>query len=247
MVNVGENPFQSEQLSRLRRRIAKNTSNSKSVAPHVLTSIEVNYNSVEIARNSIREDWKSQVPFSLTYLPFVAVATCRALSEYPRLNASLDNGEIRIYESVNLAFAVDLDYEGLVAPIVRAVEKMSVGEVALAIFDISQRARKNELVPDDVSGATFTLTNAGSYGTMLSFPIINQPNVAILSTDGVHRKPVVVSDANGEESICVASVGVLSLAWDHRPFDGAYVASFMQRLKTLIESTNWVDEIALPE
>ena len=109
----------------------------------------------------------------------------------------------------------------MVAPIVRAVEKMSVGEVALAIFDVSQRARKNELVPDDVSGATFTLTNAGSYGTMLSFPIINQPNVAILSTDGVHRKPVVVSDANGEESICVASVGVLSLAWDHRPFDGA--------------------------
>ena len=234
MVGVGENPFQSEQLSRLRRRIAKNTSNSKSVAPHVLTSIEVNYNSVEIARNSIREDWKSQLQFSLTYLPFVAVAASRALSDYPRLNASLDDGEIRIYESVNLAFAVDLDYEGLVAPVVRAVEKMSVGEVALAIFDVSQRARKNELVPDDVSGATFTLTNAGSYGTMLSFPIINQPNVGILGVGVVKKRPVVI-ETNDGDTIGIKSMMYLSLGFDHRLIDGAGGSQFIESIRENIE------------
>ena len=154
----------------------------------------------------------------------------------------MGDGELIVHGDVNLAVAVDLDFEGLLAPVVRGVEDMSLTEVARAIVDMAGRARSKKLVPDDLAGGTFTITNPGQYGTMFQFPIINQPQVAILSTDGISRKPVVVVDGAGVESVVVHSVGVLALAWDHRAFDGAYAAAFLARLREVIETHDWESE-----
>jgi len=116
-------------------------------------------------------------------------------------------------------------------------------QIAREIADIASRARTKQLQPDELSGGTFTITNAGQYGTLMQFPIINQPQVAILSTDGVQRKPVVVADEHGNESIAIHSVGVLALAWDHRAFDGAYAAAFLHRIKEALETRDWLAEV----
>ena len=215
---------------------------SKSTSPHVLTAMEVDYGRVEEARRAHGPAWKAAEGRSLTYLPFIVRALVEALADFPRINASVGDGELIVHGDVNLAVAVDLDFEGLLAPVVRGVEDMSLTEVARAIVDMAGRARSKKLVPDDLAGGTFTITNPGQYGTMFQFPIINQPQVAILSTDGISRKPVVVVDGAGVESVVVHSVGVLALAWDHRAFDGAYAAAFLARLREVIETHDWESE-----
>jgi 2-oxoglutarate dehydrogenase E2 component (dihydrolipoamide succinyltransferase) len=119
---------------------------------------------------------------------------------------------------------------------------MTVPEIARAIADVAERARSKKLVPDDLAGGTFTVTNPGQYGTLFQFPIINQPQVAILSTDGVTRRPVVEVDDEGNETVGIGSIGVLALAWDHRAFDGAYAASFLRRVRDVLESSDWAGE-----
>ena len=145
---------------------------------------------------------------------------------------------------MNLAVAVDLDFQGLLAPVVRDADGKRMRSIARDIVDIARRARSKQLSPDELTGGTFTLTNAGSYGTMMQFPIINQPQVAILSTDGVKRKPVVIEDDYGNESIAIHSVGVLAMAWDHRAIDGAYAAAFLARVKEILETRDWDAELA---
>ena len=142
-----------------------------------------------------------------------------------------------------MAIAVDIDFEGLLAPVVKNVDGKRLRQIARDITDVAGRTRTKQLTPDDLSGGTFTLTNAGQYGTMMQFPIINQPQVAILSTDGVTRNPVVVTDEFGNESIAIHSVGVLALAWDHRAFDGAYAAAFLNRIQEILETRDWEAEI----
>ena len=151
--------------------------------------------------------------------------------------------ELIVHAGVNLAIAVDIDFQGLLAPVIHRAEGKRLRQIARDIVDLANRARSRKLSPDDLSGGTFTLTNAGQYGTMMQFPIINQPQVAILSTDGVTRKPVVVTDNYGNESIAIHSVGVLAMAWDHRAFDGAYAAAFLHQVKELIETRDWEAEI----
>jgi 2-oxoglutarate dehydrogenase E2 component (dihydrolipoamide succinyltransferase) len=210
---------------------------SKATSPHVLTAMEVDYGRVDEARRAHGPAWKAAEGRSLTYLPFIVRAVAEALVDHPRINASVGDGELTVHRDLNLAVAVDLDFEGLVAPVVRRAGGMSVPELARSIADVAERARAKQLSPDDLAGGTFTVTNAGQYGTLFQFPIINQPQVAILSTDGVARKPVVVVDDDGNETVGVGSVGVLALAWDHRAFDGAYAASFLRRLRDVLEQT----------
>lgn len=126
----------------------------------------------------------------------------------------------------------------------KGVEDLRLRAIARRVVDLANRARSKRLLPDDLAGGTFTLTNPGQWGTMMQFPIINQPQVAILSTDGIKRKPVVVTDADGGESIAIHSVGVLALAWDHRAFDGAYVAAFLDELRNIIQTRNWEEELS---
>ena len=230
-------------LNRIRRRTADHMVMSKQTSPHVLTAIEVDYEGVEAVRRASKQAWKAAEGFSLTYLPFIARAVVDALRDYPHLNASFGDDELIVHSNVNLAIAVDIDFQGLLAPVIQGADGKRLRQIARDIVDLANRARSRKLSPDDLSGGTFTLTNAGQYGTMMQFPIINQPQVAILSTDGVTRKPVVVTDSFGNESIAIHSVGVLAMAWDHRAFDGAYAAAFLHRVKELIETRDWETEI----
>ena len=230
-------------LNRIRRRTADHMVMSKQTSPHVLTAIEVDYEGVEKVRRASKQAWKAEEGFSLTYLPFIARAVVDALRDYPHLNASFGEDELIVHAGVNLAIAVDIDFQGLLAPVIQRAEGKRLRQIARDIVDLANRARSRKLSPDDLSGGTFTLTNAGQYGTMMQFPIINQPQVAILSTDGVTRKPVVVTDNFGNESIAIHSVGVLAMAWDHRAFDGAYAAAFLHQVKELIETRDWEAEI----
>lgn len=216
---------------------------SKHTSPHVLTAMEVDYERVEQVRSEFKAGWKAEEGFSLTYLPFIARAVIDALRDYPHMNASFGDDELVVHGHVNLAIAVDIDFEGLLAPVVKGADGKRLRQIARDIVDLAARARTRQLSPDDLTGGTFTLTNAGQYGTMMQFPIINQPQVAILSTDGVQRKPVVVTDQRGNESIAIHSVGVLAMAWDHRAFDGAYAAAFMHRVKEIIEEREWEAEV----
>ncbi len=205
--------------------------------------MEVDYERVEQVRSEFKVGWKAEEGFSLTYLPFIARAVIDALRDYPHMNASFGDDELVVHGHVNLAIAVDIDFEGLLAPVVKGADGKRLRQIARDIVDLAARARTRQLSPDDLTGGTFTLTNAGQYGTMMQFPIINQPQVAILSTDGVQRKPVVVTDERGNESIAIHSVGVLAMAWDHRAFDGAYAAAFMHRVKEIIEEREWEAEV----
>ena len=230
-------------LNNVRRRTAEHMVMSKQTSPHVLTAIEVDYEGVEMVRRAAKQAWKAEEGFSLTYLPFIARAVIDALRDHPHLNASFGGDELVVHSGVNLAIAVDIDFQGLLAPVIHGAEGRRLRQIARDIVDLANRARSRKLGPDDLAGGTFTLTNAGQYGTMMQFPIINQPQVAILSTDGVSRKPVVVTDSYGNESIAIHSIGVLAMAWDHRAFDGAYAASFLHRVKELIETRDWEAEI----
>ena len=230
-------------LNNIRKRTAEHMVMSKSTSPHVLTAMEVDYERVEQVRKTHKGAWKVEEGFSLTYLPFIARAVADALRDFPHLNASFGGDHLIVHDEVNMAIAVDIDFEGLLAPVVKNVDGKRLRQIARDITDVAGRTRTKQLTPDDLSGGTFTLTNAGQYGTMMQFPIINQPQVAILSTDGVKRKPVVVTDEFGNESIAIHSVGVLALAWDHRAFDGAYAAAFLNRIQEILETRDWDAEI----
>ena len=233
-----------EPINRIRRLTGDYMVASKATSPHVLTAIEVDYENIERVRRAHRDAWKATEGFSLTYLPFIARALSTALREFPYLNASVGQGELIVHQQTNLAIAVDLNFEGLLAPVVHDIDAKRMRAIAREIVDLAGRARSKQLTADNIVGGTFTITNAGQYGTLMQFPVINQPQVAILSTDGVSRKPVVITDAHGNESIGIHSVGVLALAWDHRAFDGAYAAAFLNRLREVLQTNDWEAELA---
>jgi 2-oxoglutarate dehydrogenase E2 component (dihydrolipoamide succinyltransferase) len=233
-----------EPLNRIRKMTAEHMVMSKQTSPHVLTAVEVDYENVERVRRRHRDSWKADEGFGLTYLPFIARALSTALREYPYLNSSVEGSDLVVHNEVNLAIAVDVNFEGLLAPVVHDLDSKRMRAVAREIYDLANRARSKQLKADEVMGGTFTITNAGQYGTMMQFPIINQPQVAILSTDGISRKPVVVTNDDGDESIAIHSVGVLAMAWDHRAFDGAYAAAFLNRMREILETHDWEAELA---
>ena len=230
-------------LSNIRRITGEHMVRSKQVSPHVLTAVEVDFEGVEQVRRAHREEFKAEHGFSLTYLPFIARAVCDAIHDYPHINASVGENELVVHNYVNLAVAVDLDFQGLLAPVVVDADRKRLTAIAEEVADLSRRARAKKLNANEISGGTFTITNPGQWGTMMQFPIINQPQVAILSTDGIRRRPVVVTAEDGGEAIAIHSVGVLALAWDHRAFDGAYVAAFLDHVRSIIETRDWHAEI----
>jgi 2-oxoglutarate dehydrogenase E2 component (dihydrolipoamide succinyltransferase) len=144
---------------------------------------------------------------------------------------------------VNLGIAVDLDHEGLIVPVVHRAEEVTLRGIARRVRDLATRARNRQLTADDISGGTFSITNDGPFGTYFTVPIINQPQVAILATDGVKRRPVVVTHDDGSESIAIHSTGLFGMSWDHRAVDGAYVSSFLRRASELISTRDWLAEL----
>jgi len=228
-----------ESFNNVRRRTGEHMVNSVATSPHALTVVEVDYENVEQARRAHREAWRASEGFSLTYLPFIVVAVADALANWPRLNASVEEGGLRLWRSRNVGVAVDLDYDGLIVPVLRDADSFSLRGVARTMNELAARARERRLTPDDITGGTFTISNNGSFGTYTTAAIINQPQVAVLSTDGVARRPVVVSDRFGNESIVVHSVGHLAMGWDHRAFDGSYAAGFLGHIRQMLENHDW--------
>ena len=225
-------------FNNLRKMTAEHMVRSKATSPHVLQAVEADFASVGRARQAVSAQWKDREGFSLTWLPFVARAVCIAIRDFPRINALIEGESLVVHRRINLGIAVDLDFDGLVAPVVKDADRMSLPELARAIRDLSSRARANKLTPDDFTGGTYTISNSGVFGTMITAPIINQPQVAILSTDGVTKKPVVIESEDGE-SIAIRPVGVLAQSFDHRAIDGAYSAAFLHRVREVIETTSW--------
>lgn len=225
-----------------RKLTAEHMVRSKATSPHVLQAIQVDFLAVDIARRSIKESFKAKEGFSLTYLPFIANAVCDAISSFPRINASVVGEALHIHKTINLAIAVDLGEEGLVVPVIRDAADLTVAELAKAINDIAAKSRDGKLSGNDFTGATYTLSNNGSTGTFITAPIISQPQVAILSTDGVRKKAVVIEGDCGDE-IVVRPVGVLAQSFDHRAIDGAYSGSFLSRVKKILEETDWAAKL----
>jgi pyruvate dehydrogenase E2 component (dihydrolipoamide acetyltransferase) len=213
----------------VRRRTAVALLASKRTAAHALTYTSADYSAVDAARAGRR----------LTALPFVARAVIDALHDFPYLNATVDGDALVLHSAVNLGIAVDLDFAGLVVPVIRHADDLRLPALAERIREVAMRARSKQLGADDLAGGTFTITNPGAAGTWMSFPILNAPQVGILSTDGV-AKQVVVDDRGG---LRMLPVGNLCITFDHRAVDGAYAGAFLRRVRENVEERDWAAEI----
>ena len=222
----------------IRKRVAENTAKSWQTAPHVLQVAEADFLRVDQARKRHGAAWKAREGFSLTYLPFIVRAVSIALGKFPKLNASLQGDGLVLHRRINIGIAVDLNFDGLVVPVLKDVPAKSLPQIAREINDLAQRARAGKLRPDEMTEGTYTITNNGAFGTVITAPIINQPQVAILSADGIRKKPVVI-ESDGGDSIAIRPVGVLAQSFDHRAVDGSYSAAFLAEVKNAIESRNW--------
>ena len=225
-----------------RKKTAEHMVYSKATSPHVLQAVEVDFSKVEKARKSIGSDWKKRQGFSLTYLPFIIKAVCSAIKDFPNINGLVEEDQLVIFDRVNLAIAIDLSFEGLVAPVIVDADLKAVTEISRSINDLAERARTDKLTPDEFKNATYTISNNGSYGTLITAPIINQPQIAILSTDGITKRPMVIEN-DGEDTIAIRPVGILAQSFDHRAIDGSYSGAFMRKLKEIIEEKDWLGSI----
>ena len=230
-------------FTNIRRLTAEHMVRSKATSAHTLVVIEADYEGIERVRRANKDRFKQEEGMSLTYLPFVARAVVDVLRDFPHLNASVGDDALLVHRDVNLGIAVDLDRQGLIVPVLHNADGQSLRGIARAFSDLAERARNRRLSADDISGGTFTITNPGPFGTFITAPIINQPQVGILSTDGVKRRPVVVTAADGTEAIAIHSVGMLGLSFDHRAVDGAYASAFLRSLAQEIETRDWAAEL----
>jgi 2-oxoglutarate dehydrogenase E2 component (dihydrolipoamide succinyltransferase) len=233
----------SVKLSKIRRLTGDHMVMSKATSPHAFSVVEVDFAKVDVTRSKLKAEWKATEGFSLTYLPFIARALIDALGEFSHMNASVVDDALVVHNYIDLGIAVDLQYEGLLAPVIRNAETKRLRAIAQEISDLANRAKTRKLSPDEIQGGTFTISNNGSAGSVLTMPIINQPQVAIVSTDAIVRKPVAVDLPDGSEGIAIHPVGNLAMSWDHRAFDGAYAAGFLKRVKEILETRDWDAEV----
>lgn len=227
----------------IRRRTAEHMVLAKATAAHAHAVALSDYEAVERVRRAYGASWREEEGFGLTYLPFVARAVVDALHDFPLANATVGEDALVVHHAVHLGIAVDLDYRGLVVPVLRDADDRRFRAIAREIVALAARARSRKLSPDDLTGGTFTITNPGSLGTFLSVPVINHPQVAILSTDGVAKRPVAVPTADGGAALAIHAVGMLTLGFDHRAIDGAYATAFLARVRELLAGRRWEDEL----
>ncbi|MGD1106375.1 MAG: dihydrolipoamide acetyltransferase family protein [Terracidiphilus sp.] len=231
-------------LTRMRAIIAERMVESVRVSPHVYTVYKVDMTRIARLREQRKANFDHRHHVKLTFMPFIAAAAVAALRRCPIVNASLENtGQglaIRYHRSIDLGIAVALDW-GLIVPVIRHAEQRSFADLARSIADLALRARSKKLLPDEVGGSTFTLTNAGAFGGEYGMPIINQPESAILAVGGLRKEPAVLTDAEGNDSIAIRSMQYFCLGFDHRLIDGADGGKFMLEFKKTLE--NWSQEI----
>ena len=228
-------------LNRIRRTTAQRLSQSWAVVPQAFQAVEVNYSNLDFVRSEMKEKSLDKA-FKISYLSFVARAIAIARDSFPLINSTFNEKEIVVAESLNLSIAVDLKFDGLIVPVIKRAENYKLTDLNDKINDLVHRAQNNDLDQDEHYGGTYTISNNGSMGTYITAPIVNPPQVAIMSFDGIIKKPVIIEDKNGDK-IGIRKMGVLGQSFDHRAFDGAYAASFLKEVKTIIEDYNWQSEI----
>jgi len=231
---VGE---QAEPVTAMRRGIADHMRRSLDTAAHVTSAIEVDMSKVVAAREVLKKEYQAAYGVNPTYLAFIARAAVDTLKDYPYVNGELRGDSIVTRNFVNLGIAVELaDGKGLIVPVIRNAETMNLLGIAKAVADLAARSREKKLVPDDVAGGTFTITNPGGYGTFHGTPVINQPQSAILGTYALVKRPWVITDENGNDAIAIKPMMNITLTYDHRLVDGAYAGRFLRDLRTRLES-----------
>jgi 2-oxoglutarate dehydrogenase E2 component (dihydrolipoamide succinyltransferase) len=226
---TAEGPVEVVKMDVMRQRIAEHMVRSKATSPHVASVTECDMTGIVRYREGTKGEFEQKYGFKLTYTPFIVAAAVRALLDYPMMNASVEGTEILVKRFVNVGVAVALD-NGLIVPVVKHAEEKSFLGLARAITELAARARSKKLVPDDVSGGTFAVTNMGGFGNLFGLPIINQPNVGILGAGAIVKRPVVLG-----EGIAVRDIMYLSLSYDHRVVDGALGGYFIQRVRYYLE------------
>jgi pyruvate dehydrogenase E2 component (dihydrolipoamide acetyltransferase) len=227
-------------MSAMRKGIAEHMRRSLDTAAHVTTTFEVDLSKMVAIREKFKREYEERHGVKLTYLAFIARATIDAIDKWPWMNAELRGESIVVKNYVNLGIAVALEGgKGLIVPVIKNAEGLNLLGLARSIADVAERARNKKLVPDDVQGGTFTITNPGGFGAIHGTPIISQPQVAILDVEAMVKRPVVVSDKDGSDVIAIRPIMNLCLSYDHRLVDGAYAAQFMRDLKTNLQT--WED------
>lgn len=224
-------------MSHIRKAIAEHMTRSLQVSARAWNMVEVDMEKIARLREATKEAFKAREGFNLTYMPFVSRAAADALLAFPLVNAELSGEEIVVKHYVNLGIAVSYD-QGLIVPVVKGADTMNLVGLARAINDLAVRARAHKLQPDEVHGGTFTITNPGPFGSIMSVPIINQPQTAILAFDSVEKRPVVVDDA-----IAIHHMVYISMSWDHRVIDGAVASQFLGRMKENLETWDWNEDL----
>jgi pyruvate/2-oxoglutarate dehydrogenase complex dihydrolipoamide acyltransferase (E2) component len=229
-------------LNTIRRRTGERLAENWRTIPHVFQAIEADFTGIESARSDMKARFKAEQGISLTYLPFIARATCLALDAFPHVNAQFDGKVLSLSRDVNLGIAVDLNHNGLVVPVIKNAGDLTTLGLAKALGRMVEKARSGRLDGNDLSGGTYSISNNGAFGTLFTAPIINAPQVAILSVDAIRKRAAVVETAEGD-FITPRLIGMIGQSFDHRAFDGAYSAAFLSKLKSIIETRNWAEDL----
>ena len=228
--DVDEERVEIIEMSNMRKTIAERMVQSKAISPHTYTVAEVDMTAIVQFREAIKERFKKERGFSLTYTPFVLQATALALKSFPLMNGSLDGDKILQKKYINLGVAVAME-SGLIVPVIKAADEKNLLGLARASAELAEKARNKKLMPEDVQGGTFTVTNPGVYGNIFGLPIINQPQLGILGVGAIKKRPVVINDA-----IAIRSIMYISLSYDHRVIDGSVSAQFVQKIRSNLEN-----------
>ena len=224
-------------MTPMRRGIAEHMRRSLDTAAHVTSAIEVDMSKVVAIRERLKQEYQQAYGVNPTYLAFIARATIDTLRDYPYINGEIRGEQIVMRNFVNLGFAVELaDGKGLIVPVLRNAESLNLLGIAKGIADVASRAREKKLLPDDVQGGTFTITNPGGYGTFHGTPVISQPQAGILGTYAVVKRPWVVQDELGNDVIAIRPIMNVTLTYDHRLVDGALAGRFLRDLRQRLES-----------
>jgi 2-oxoglutarate dehydrogenase E2 component (dihydrolipoamide succinyltransferase) len=234
----------SEPMSRLRKVLAERAVASMVSSAQLTTVVEVDVTRIAEMRKNVQAKFTAATGTKLNFMPFFFLASAEALRSHPKLNASIEGETIHYHPSENISFAVDTD-RGLLTPVIRDAASLSLAQIAQQIADLASRTRENKLKPDEMMGGTFTLTNTGSRGALFDTPVVFLPQVAILGTGIVQKRPVVVTDADGQESIAIRSMVYLALSYDHRLVDGADASRYLVDVKARLESANFAANLGI--
>ncbi|WP_292452376.1 dihydrolipoamide acetyltransferase family protein, partial [Mesorhizobium sp.] len=227
--------------SSVRQKTADRLAENWRTIPHVFQALEVDFTAIDTVRKLQKDAFKAEHGLSLTFLPFITKAISVVLREYPEINARTDGTRLIRCADINIGIAVDLSHKGLVVPVLHNADELTVPGIARRLGRLVEKARTGKLGADDMAGGTYSITNNGAFGTQFTAPIINAPQVAILSSDAIRLRPAVVSTSAGD-FIAPRMLGMVGQSFDHRAFDGAYSAAFLSRLKSVLETRNWDQE-----